>query len=530
MTPAPEPTAGPNPVHLLEAAERLERSGEIPAAADAAATAADLAGADGDDVTRCRALRRLAVLRHLQGETHVARRLCEEAIEVAVRAGDPVLAAEAYNVLAGLSFESGDIAGARATYARAGTLGAGSPALTARVQMNLGILANIQGDLEAAAGHYRASLASHGALQDERGRGLVLHNLGMLSADRGQWDEADRYYRESQAIAEALGETHLAALCGLNHAEVHLARQHYELARGSAEAALAAFERIGSRLDKADAYRILGAIYRETGRLALAEARLTAARELAAEAGSTLSEAETVREHALLCQVMGRNQDALALLMTAHQLFARLDARLDLVDVGAKRDKLEATYLSVVRDWGQSIESADSYTFGHCGRVAEYAVAVARSLGLDDATVTTIRLGAYLHDVGKIRVPHEILNKAGRLTDEEFRIIQQHPVWGEELLEGIEFPWDIKPIIRWHHEKYDGSGYPDRLRGEAVPVGAQVLCIADVYDALTSTRSYRPAMSHADALQQMDASRGWWSPAVYQAFLRSVAAPLEAAA
>lgn len=523
---ASEPTA----IHLLEAAERLERNGEIASAAEAAFAAAEAARGQGDDVTCCRALRRLAVLRHLQGDTPSARQLCSEAIEVAGRAGDSVLAAEAYNVMAGLTFESGDIAAARATYGQAEALGAASSALTARVQMNLGILANIQGDLEAAAGHYRASLASHGALHDERGRGLVLHNLGMLSADRGQWDEADRYYQESHAIADALGETHLAALCRLNHAEVHLARQQYEQARGSAEAALAVFERIESRLDKADAYRILGAIYRETGRLALAEARLGAARDLAAEAGSTLSEAEAVREQALLCQVMGRNQDALALLMAAHQLFSRLDARLDLVDVGAKRDKLEATYLSVVREWGQSIESADSYTFGHCGRVAAYAVTVARALGLDEATVTTIQLGAYLHDVGKIRVPHEILNKTGWLTDEEFRVIQQHPVWGEQLLEGIEFPWDIKPIIRWHHEKYDGSGYPDGLRGEAIPVGAQVLCIADVYDALTSTRSYRPAMTHAEALVQVGASRAWWSADVLQAFLRSVPARLEVAA
>jgi HD-GYP domain-containing protein (c-di-GMP phosphodiesterase class II) len=131
-------------------------------------------------------------------------------------------------------------------------------------------------------------------------------------------------------------------------------------------------------------------------------------------------------------------------------------------------------------------------------------------------------LGAYLHDVGKVRVPHEVLNKPGRLSSEEFEIIKQHPVWGIELLAAIEFPWDIKPIIRWHHEKFDGTGYPDRLVGEEIPLGAQVICIVDIYDALTSTRSYRPAMSHEAALACMRETPHWWRPDVFDAFMRTV--------
>jgi putative nucleotidyltransferase with HDIG domain len=184
--------------------------------------------------------------------------------------------------------------------------------------------------------------------------------------------------------------------------------------------------------------------------------------------------------------------------------------------------RLEATYFAVVRDWGQSIESSDSYTFGHCERVAGYAVGVAQELGLDEGQQTTIRIGAYLHDLGKVKVPHEVLNKPGKLTDEEFGIIQMHPVWGVELLATVEFPWDIKPIIRWHHEKHDGTGYPDRLRGSEIPINAQIICIVDVYDALTTTRSYRPAMSQAEALARMAESKRWWREDVYAAFLRSV--------
>jgi len=136
-----------------------------------------------------------------------------------------------------------------------------------------------------------------------------------------------------------------------------------------------------------------------------------------------------------------------------------------------------------------------------------------------------VRIGAYLHDVGKVRVPHEILSKPGKLTPDEFAVLQMHPVWGIELLAAVEFPWDIKPIIRWHHERHDGSGYPDRLRGDEIPLSAQIVGIADVYDALTSTRPYRPALSRERALTEMERCRGWWSEAVCTAFRKSLADP-----
>jgi putative nucleotidyltransferase with HDIG domain len=144
---------------------------------------------------------------------------------------------------------------------------------------------------------------------------------------------------------------------------------------------------------------------------------------------------------------------------------------------------------------------------------------------MDDDALTALRLGAYLHDLGKVRVPHEILNKPGRLTEEEFDVIRRHPEWGIELLATVDFPWDIKPIIRWHHEKYDGSGYPDRLVGDEIPLAAQVICIVDVYDALTTTRSYRPAMGSAEALARMEETRHWWRPDVFETFCRQMRLP-----
>jgi putative nucleotidyltransferase with HDIG domain len=345
-------------------------------------------------------------------------------------------------------------------------------------------------------------------------------NLGIAHTDLRQYDWADGYFGKSFEIAEKAGDAHLQGMCLVNHAEAHFVRGRYEEARRNAESALAIFDQLDSRTDKSEAYRMIGMVYRETGRPALAESRLRTAIELALSAGSVLNEAEASRELALLMQLMGRNQDALTLLNAAHRLFLRLDARVDLVHVGGKVAALETTYSDLVREWGQSIESADSYTFGHCERVAQHAMAVARALGLDETPQTTIRLGAYLHDLGKVRVPHEILNKPGPLTREEFEVVQMHPIWGLELLAAVDFPWDLKPIIRWHHERYDGTGYPDRLRGDEIPMAAQIVGIVDVYDALTTARSYRPAMSRESALAEIEKCRGWWSVAVYDALLQ----------
>ena len=507
---------------LLRDAQEQERAGCITESIQRYHAAIETAERDAQPAVLAEALRRLGAVHHHRNEPALARELCDRSYATAMQLGNVTLAAEALNALAVIDFEGGAMDAAREKFYRALELDGSRAELRGRTEQNLGIMANIQGALAQALVHYQRSLEAFESVGDHRGCAIAYHNLGMVSADRELWDDADLYYGRSLEIAEKIGDVHLRGLGLLNHAEVHLARQRYDQAKQNAEAALGIFDQLGAKLDKADAYKLIGRVYRETGRHALAESRLRSAVEMAMSTGSILSEAEADRELALLYQAMGRNQEALRLLNAAHRLFGRLDARVDLVDVSTKVHRLEDTYLAVVRDWGQSLESSDSYTHGHCERVAEYGVAVARELGLDVDQQTTIRIGAYLHDLGKVRVPHEILNKPGKLTPDELRVIQMHPVWGLELLATVEFPWDIKPIIRWHHERYDGTGYPDRLRGDEIPVSAQIICIVDVFDALTTTRSYRPALSTTEALVKIEESRSWWRPDVYQAFLRAV--------
>lgn len=190
--------------------------------------------------------------------------------------------------------------------------------------------------------------------------------------------------------------------------------------------------------------------------------------------------------------------------------------------------RLDEKYLAVIRHLGVSTDSSDAYSSGHGERVAWYASEVAAALGLTDEEIGAVRFGAYLHDVGKVRVPPGILTKAGRLTPEEYEVMKMHPVWGVEVLEGVELPVDVRPTIRWHHERCDGSGYPDGLRGDEIPVHPAIIAVADVYDALTSSRSYRSAMTSTAALAKMRARRSWWRPEVYAAFCRAAVASARA--
>ncbi|MDQ3674694.1 MAG: tetratricopeptide repeat protein [Gemmatimonadota bacterium] len=507
---------------LLDDAKRHEQRGAVPEAMASCRLAIAAAEADGDQRSLAESLRRLGALCRRRHDLEEATDLFRRSFDVATIIQDDSLAAEAINGLALTHFLRGDWDEAKDCLGRALALGAENTLLRGGIEQNFGVMANAEGDLDAALVHYQRSLEAFEVACEPRGCAIAYHNLGMLNADRQEWQDADRSYSRSLQIANDIGDVPLRGHILLNRTEVHLARQSFEEARRTAEEALRVFEQLGARDLKADAYKFLGVLYRETGKTALAEERLKTAVDIATSAGATLAQAEATRELALLYQQMGRNQETLKLLGTSHRLFGRLNARRDLVDVASKTSQLESIYLKIVREWGASIESSDTYTHGHSERVTGFAVRVARALGLDETELTTIRVGAYLHDLGKVRIPHEILNKAGKLTTDEFEVIKMHPVFGIEMLASVDFPWDIKPIIRSHHEKLDGSGYPDRLRGDEIPLSAQIVGIVDVFDALTSTRSYRGAMSDERAISIVLENPGHYRPEVLNAFLGTV--------
>jgi putative two-component system response regulator len=200
----------------------------------------------------------------------------------------------------------------------------------------------------------------------------------------------------------------------------------------------------------------------------------------------------------------------------AEELTARVKS---LLRVKEFTDELE-TADSVLCTLGLSVESRDPYTEGHCERLAVRAADLGRHLGLDEDSIVALRRGGYLHDLGKIAVPDAILKKGSDLTLQEWEIMKQHPVTGENICKPLKSLRLVLPIIRHHHEHADGSGYPDGLRAGEIPLLPRVLQVVDVYDALRTARPYKPALSHDESAETMreEARQGLWDAELVNQF------------
>ena len=192
-------------------------------------------------------------------------------------------------------------------------------------------------------------------------------------------------------------------------------------------------------------------------------------------------------------------------------------------DPAAMAALLEHANMATVEALAAAVDAKDQYTRGHSGRVAAYAVAIATALDLPPSDIARIRQAGVLHDVGKIGVPAAILTKAGPLTDAEFAVIKEHPGAGERMLEPVPFLQEILPAVRHHHERWDGAGYPDGLAGAAIPLDAAILAVADSFDAMTSSRTYRPALPVSEAIRRVREGSGkQFAPRLVVAFDRAL--------
>jgi putative two-component system response regulator len=208
------------------------------------------------------------------------------------------------------------------------------------------------------------------------------------------------------------------------------------------------------------------------------------------------------------------------------ELLAQVRSLLKLKCYTDELERAEAVVFALAR----AIEAKDPSTAGHCDRLSGNAALLGERIGLADEQIVALQRGGVIHDVGKVAVPDAILLKPARLTFEEMQIMQQHPAAGERICAGLKSFHLVLPIIRHHHEKLNGTGYPDGLRGENIPLLARVMQVVDVYDALTMVRPYKRAFSHAEALAMMDeeVKKGWWDPAIFEQFcqmLPAVATP-----
>jgi cyclic di-GMP phosphodiesterase len=198
------------------------------------------------------------------------------------------------------------------------------------------------------------------------------------------------------------------------------------------------------------------------------------------------------------------------------QLIARVRS---LLRQKAYTDELEQAE-TVLFALARSIEGKDPYTEGHCERLAEHSTRLGEFLGLDAPQIIALRRAGLVHDIGKVAVPDSILLKPARLTAAERKIMQRHPVVGERICSPLKSFQLVLPIIRHHHEKMNGTGYPDQLQGDEIPLTARILQIVDIYDALTTSRPYKPALTVEEALavMQKEVRKGWWDPHVFAKF------------
>lgn len=174
--------------------------------------------------------------------------------------------------------------------------------------------------------------------------------------------------------------------------------------------------------------------------------------------------------------------------------------------------------------FAKALEARCAETAGHVGRIAAWSQTAARSIGLDDEAVEHVRLGAYLHDVGKVGVPDSILWKAAQLSEEEWPLMRAHPLIGEKMLAAVTLPEPVRRIVRHHHERFDGAGYPDGLYGAAIPVGARIVPVADAFDAMCSDRPYRDGMTAEAAASRLRGGAGTqFDPDMVEVFLTVVA-------
>jgi putative two-component system response regulator len=210
------------------------------------------------------------------------------------------------------------------------------------------------------------------------------------------------------------------------------------------------------------------------------------------------------RIHGIMCGA----DDFLNKPVNKHELLARVHSLLRLKQFTDELDNAETVLFSLAL----AVEAKDPYTEGHCDRLSKYSVALGEKLGLPQDLSVALRRGGLIHDIGKLAIPEHILLKPGPLTPQERKIMEQHTVIGERICAPLRSFRHVLPIIRHHHEKQDGSGYPDGLKGEQIPLTARILQVTDIYDALTTDRPYRKAvpLDETFSIMRDEASRGWW--------------------
>jgi len=439
-----------------------------------------------NNIGLCKALRNLGVVYVELGDFDEAQTSITEAIAIAVSLGEKVLYADLTN--------------------------------------NLGAIVNMKGDWQRALELYKESLEIYKTHNEVRKAAYAKNNIGITLSERELDIEALHYFVKASEIASKINDSSLKLIVDINLADLYLKRGSSTNAREHLRQAEEYFSKLNLvNVHLVETKKLKGKIASVEKSHQVAAEAFDEALELSRQIGSKFHEAEVLLERGKLMRSTNKHFEALTDLESSYQIYKNIKAEGKKAQTEKVIDSIEHLYLEIFNSIGQKVDHKDSYTKGHSDRVASLALLLAKEINLPTHTLKTIVAAGLLHDIGKIKISDDILKKPGKLTDEEFAEIKKHPEYGVELLRGMEFPWDIKPLIMHHHERIDGSGYPRRLKGEEIPLGARILCVVDVFEALTSDRTYRGAYSTAEAIKIMKKESGTtFEPTLLKSFIKLV--------
>ena len=467
-------------------------------------------------------LKALTIFEEINDKHHIAHSL--NSIGVIFRKRDNLVRAEEYYLKAlKIREETGDLSGLAVSY------------------NNMGVLFKNKGDLESAFDYYNRSLKLKEELDDKRGISISYSNIGDILGEQEKYDTALEYYGNSLSIVEELkDEERISDDCkAMGHIKIQLGK--YDEALAYLERSLRISTRIGTRISESDCYLELSNLYRAMGDYERAflffKNYSSLTKEIfSEESAETIAmlqiryETEQKEKKAELYYL--KNVDLRREINERKLVESQLVAQEQLLEERVRErtselqqsmEKLKKSVEGTIQTLSKIIESKDPYTSGHQLRVAELARLIAIEMGFNDERIEAIYMISLVHDIGKISIPQEILSRPGKLSELEQEIVRTHPQIGYDILSNVEFPWPVADVILQHQELYDGSGYPNGLKGDEIMIEARIIAVADVIESMTSHRPYRSTPGIESAIKVIIQNSGTlYDPEVAEVCVRII--------
>jgi len=512
--------------------------GDFPAAEENYARALALAKELGNQGKIAQVLNNLGIVCWKEGKYSQSLEYLSEALKIREQVGDDEDIAQTYENIGIVYYSIGEYETALEHFGNALQLWRKleNPSRIAGTLNNIGALYRETGNYEKALEYLQKSLEYKRKIGDRGTLASTLGNIGTIYAQQGDYSRGLEYLSEALELAQENRLSSLEAETYAEMAQCHYAGGEIEGAEKLALKSLELTESLGMLSESEKSAQLLSEIYAARRKykkawqflkkvLGLREKifsdRLdSAVAELKVKYETDKRRREAEIYHLKYVELKRINEELVATKEALEKYKKHLEQLVAERTAELERSyrRLKKTFSGIVATISKMLELRDPYTAGHQERVARLSVAIARQLDLPEDKIEAIHTAAMLHDIGKIYVPSEILTKPGRLSDVEFMLIKNHPAAGYEILKSIEFPWDIATIVRQHHERLDGSGYPDGLVGDQILFEAKIIAVADVVEAISSHRPYRPALGIDVALAEIRKNAGkLYDPAVVEA-------------